>query len=469
MATSSLSRTNPTVNRGSKQRPAPAAVAVAAVALSAPSLPGWPGRFHDGAAPATARPGGRGRPAALEPRPRAPRPAPPGAAAPAAGGRGPDAAACPGALDTNDGQPFQARAADRRDARYALRDAAQHLAAGAGRVCVCGRRLAPGVTEVAVKRAASGRAFYSGLVSCGSVWTCAVCAMKVARERQGEVGRLLAAHLGAGGGALFLTLTVPHALHHGLRHLVDVVSSSWTRLWAGSAAGRVRERYGVTGYVRALEVTRGGAGWHPHLHALLFLDGALSDAQLQALHADLFGRWAHHVSRAGLGSALPECAPLTRVYSTDAATYATKISAAAEVTRVDAKSGRGVSRTPFQVLADFAADGRREDAALWSEWCHAMHRVRQLTYSTGLRARYAEPERTDEEIAATEVEGEEVVAMNRAAWRYVCSVPHLRADLLRAVERDGLEGVLELVDSLPYWPDDGALFVRSGPVALLAA
>ena len=62
-----------------------------------------------------------------------------------------------------------------------------------------------------------------------------------------------------------------------------------------------------------------------------------------------------------------------------------------------------------------------------------------------------------------------MVAMNRAAWRYVCSVPHLRADLLRAVERDGLEGVLELVDSLPYWPDDGALFVRSGPVALLAA
>jgi hypothetical protein len=105
--------------------------------------------------------------------------------------------------------------------------------------------------------------------------------------------------------------------------------------------------------------------------------------------------------------------------------------------------------------------------ALWREWCDGIKGARQLTWSTGLRTRYQlGEEATDEALAAAEVGGETVLILSRPAWKHVCRVPMLRADVLRAAERGGAADVLELLDTLPYWPADAAVTIatRAGPL-----
>ncbi len=358
------------------------------------------------------------------------------------------------------------RAADGRDGRHQLRDVAAELAQGESRVCICGRRPVPTAAGVEVRQTDSGRAYFAGLVSCGSVWTCAPCAAKIARTRQLEVTTLLGRHLTAGGTALFLTLTVPHDVGQPLRELRATVAAAWSKLLAGKGWQTLCARYGLIGSIRALEVTHGRAGFHPHLHVLLFCERRMNDAELAALHAALFGRWAREVERKGLRAPLPGLCPLKVIYSADVADYLTKISAVLELTRTDGKRARGGNRSPFQVLSDYATTRRPADAAIWREWAEGMKGARQLTFSKGLRERYAVEETTDEEIAAAEVGGKTAVIFSRPAWKHICRVPMLRADVLRAAERGGPADVLELLDSLPHWPADAAVTVltRAGPL-----
>jgi hypothetical protein len=64
------------------------------------------------------------------------------------------------------------------------------------------------------------------------------------------------------------------------------------------------------------------------------------------------------------------------------------------------------------------------------------------------------------------VGGDPVLILSAAAWKHISRVPMLRADVLRAAERGGAADVLELLDSLPYWPADAAVTVltRAGPL-----
>jgi hypothetical protein len=372
----------------------------------------------------------------------------------------------PRATGTTRTESDRQRSAAKRDGLYQLRDVAAALAQGESRVCVCGRKVAPGLVGVEVKRAESGRAYFAGTVSCGSVWTCPPCAAKIARGRQTDVGALLEAHQRAGGAGLFLTLTVPHDQGAPLRELRRIVARAWQGIQSGAQWLATKERCGIVGTVRALEVTHGRNGWHPHLHVLILCAGPLPDDAVEALHAGIVARWARAVVRGGLRAPQGERCPLSRIYSHDAADYLAKISAVLELTRWDAKQGRESGRSPFQILAG-AGVGSARDVALWREWCDGIKGARQLTWSTGLRARYQlGEEATDAALATAEVGGETVVILSRPAWKHVCRVPMLRADVLRAAERGGAADVLELLDSLPHWPADAAVTVltRAGPL-----
>ena len=361
------------------------------------------------------------------------------------------------------------RGAAKRDELYALRDVAAALSQGEGRVCVCGRKVIPGAAGVDVKRAESGRAYFAGVASCGSVWTCAPCAAKIARGRQSDVAGLLERHMAAGGAGLFLTLTVPHDDGAPLRELRRIVAGAWRAIQGGAQWLAMKERCGIVGTVRALEVTHGRNGWHPHLHVLILCAARLPDDALETLHAGIVARWARAVVRGGLRAPQGERCPLSRIYSHDAADYLAKISAVLELTRWDAKQGRASGRSPFQILAGAGA-GSARDVALWREWCDGIRGARQLTWSAGLRERYRlGEEATDEALAAAEVGGEILVTLSRPAWRAICRAPMLRADVLRAAERGGAADVLELLDSLPDWPADARVTVaRAGPISAAA-
>jgi hypothetical protein len=100
------------------------------------------------------------------------------------------------------------------------------------------------------------------------------------------------------------------------------------------------------------------------------------------------------------------------------------------------KQARGANRTPFQILAEFVANGEAADAELWREWENGSKGRRAITWSRGARdALVIDVEQTDEELAAETDGGGVVVAeLLPVAWASIVRRPELLNTLLTLVE-----------------------------------
>jgi hypothetical protein len=202
--------------------------------------------------------------------------------------------------------------------------------------------------------------------------------------------------------------------------------------------------------VRALEVTHGAHGWHPHLHALLFLETPLSAAERDAATTWLRERWRNCVERA-IGS---DFAPNDRgvdLRESKRADYLAKFSF--ELVDPGTKCGRGKNRTPLQI-ATSAAKGRcPDDEALWIAYCAGMRGAKMLTWSKGLRAAVdLDVEKSDEQVVEREEQQEaEIVAVIPAGvWDRARDHHGLPCSILEAAERaigqtEGYEAIEKLL------------------------
>lgn len=240
---------------------------------------------------------------------------------------------------------------------------------------------------------------------------------------------------------------------------------------SGKAYGSLRDEYGIIGTVQAAEITHGQAhGWHPHIHELAFLAGGLDR---EAFRVRMFERWRRACLKAGLGEPseahgfdvrggeeaagyvskglgaeawdrpAPEPAP-------EPATAGNGWGLPSEVTKGHIKNGRGSSRSPFQIL-DCAVDPealpehREASRLLFLDYAEATKGRRQLSWSPGLRARFAVPELSDDEIAA-EV-GEESVLLASISledW-YIIERNGLQPQVLSLAENGGAAAVFALI------------------------
>ena len=122
-----------------------------------------------------------------------------------------------------------------------------------------------------------------------------------------------------------------------------------------------------------------------------------------------------------------------------------------ELARADLKQGRDGSRTPFEILDDFrwtGYAGTEEDPGdlrLWHEYELATKGHRCITWSHGLRKILAVEERSDEEIAADDVGGQDIACIGPEVWRRIVAVPGLDSAVLDAAESGGLDGMNALL------------------------
>lgn len=268
--------------------------------------------------------------------------------------------------------------------------------------------------DVGVHADTAGHSHFSGAERCGSIWACPVCAAVIRAERAREIAQAVEAHQAAGGSVVFLTLTLRHERADPLALTLDTCLDGWRALMRGRwwAGGRdvpgVRDRYGIEGYIRAVEVTHGQSGWHPHVHVLLFTGESLSDQGIQLLGDEFHGRWADIAQkRTGRRPDRTHGVDVQRVDGDGKilAQYLGKIqdekkpkwTASAELARSDVKNGRSGSLVPFQFLddGDMPAPQRRR---LWAEYVEATRGRRAITWSRGLKKRYDVGEKSDEEI-----------------------------------------------------------------------
>jgi hypothetical protein len=308
------------------------------------------------------------------------------------------------------------------------------------------RRVPTGHGQVEVRlRADAGRAHYSGLQTCGSVWSCPLCSEKILAGRADELLAAIDAHSASGGEVLMLTLTMRHRSDQALGALWDALGEGWRAASSGSRS--VRDHLAGVDWVRRVEATHGAAGWHVHVHALLFVQpGADADALGEAM----FAAWRKRLVSLGLDA--PLAGPGMQIKRLDLANAAGEVAdylakgryeeavpsrrlAALELASAG-KAARAANRTPMQVLADFVARGEASDALLWREWEAASKGRRALTWSRGARARLVpDEELSDEELAQeTDGGGQVVACIDPAAWLRIIRRPRLAAALLTITE-----------------------------------
>ena len=383
-----------------------------------------------------------------------------------------------------------ARRAERFRARHLVWDSAppdcvkDH--APALRKCGRVKRVDGPVTiRVSVSPSGARTPGWSGLASCGSVWACPVCSAKIAARRQTEIEAAIVAWVALGGRVALLTQTMRHNRGQRLKTLWDAYSAAWTASTSGAAWKADQAAYGSPfarevksgkragqivmdlriPTIRVVEVTNGAAGWHVHVHALLFLPAHITTETLGAVADGMFGRWSRSLVSNGLDAPTLRHGTDVKLLDSDEESglseYFTKTvygerktdgkAASYEAARGDLKDAKNGNRTPFGILRSLllAKSGEvdpsgldlEHDTALWREWEEQSKGRRQIAWSPGLRAMLIPDveELTDEEIAEESPGGDDVAEVDAGTVRQI--MRH-RADwqVLSAFGRSNREG-----------------------------
>lgn len=344
--------------------------------------------------------------------------------------------------------------------RHALRRAAAELVPDQ-RVAKCGTVPTGDLVHVVHHAAGEGSASFSGLQTCGSVWACPCCASKVTERRREELQTAITEWESRGGRIVMVTFTVRHNRRMSLADVVGGLMAARRRMLQGRAAQAFDASWAIAGRIRAVEVTHGQNGWHPHLHELWFIGGGVAVAELvPAIKA----RWSAMVQAVGLDSVNQHgCSVCLAEWS--AGEYVAKFGrdrevepwgVACEMVKANIKSGREQSRTPMGLLAAYAWEDDLQAAALWIEYAREFKGRRQLSWSRGLRELLGMVEdKSDEELAAEEREtGTLLVTLTREEWRSVVG-QDLRAVLLEVAASGSSTAVGELLMSCGIWRSSG--------------
>jgi len=288
------------------------------------------------------------------------------------------------------------------------------------------------------------RAHYKGLQTCSSVWTCPVCAAKISERRRTELQALIAAHEATGGVVLLNTRTFPHQRTDVLADLLDQLAKAEASYKAHRDYKTLAKAFGLVGTVRAVEVTYGSNGWHPHVHELLFLSVPVAIADLEE---DLFRIWQGAAVRAGFPSPC-RAHGLQLQDGSNAAKYASKWGLESELTQWHRKRGKIESRTPFDLLRQVFEIQDKQAAALFREYAESFHGRHQLQFSRGLKKLYAITEISDDELASLQDDDAVLLgSLSPDQWRLVCDSGQ-RGSLLEVASSSGWDAVRDLLENL---------------------
>ena len=191
-------------------------------------------------------------------------------------------------------------------------------------------------SDVDIWKTRDARFHYGGLITCGSIWACPICASKISERRKGELIQAMANWRQIGGEILFLTQTIPHYAHDHLKPLLAKFGRA-RRLMRNRATWRTWAKpVGLQGIIKALEITHTKNGWHIHTHELLFVRPGL-ECLVEAER--LLPFWQSACVTAGLPE--PNGHGLTVEDGSKASAYVTKWGIEDELTKAHIKKSKG--------------------------------------------------------------------------------------------------------------------------------
>lgn len=166
-----------------------------------------------------------------------------------------------------------------RSELYKLRSTSQSVLPNNARVQTCMKvpsyRVQMGIDKIKISKNESGRAFWSGLSSCGCLRGCPVCRDKVGRVRSQEVLQVLSGHAQKGGAALLVTYTCRHHINDDLKTLVDRLAVARRKFASWTIVKQLKQLLGYTNLISSPDLTYSQKnGWHPHFHDIWLISQA---------------------------------------------------------------------------------------------------------------------------------------------------------------------------------------------------
>jgi hypothetical protein len=344
--------------------------------------------------------------------------------------------------------------AKRRLGKWRMQQEAQKLLPDE-RVAFCMRRMKAASVDVMCSPAFKS-AHYDGLMVCGSVWVCPLCAAKIAERRRVELEQAIASWIARGGAVYLATYTIAHKHYDDLPSLLHSFLTARKKARQGRAAQNIRKQFDVVGTVSVREVTWSKQnGWHPHCHELVFCS---SEIALEEYDQIVREQWRKSVEREGL-SINEHGFKLDRTYGA-VGDYIAKFgrepvraswSTASELTKSHLKHGRDEEHlTPFAML-HLIAQGRSELKPVFKQYAQCFKGKHQLVWSSGLRALLLNQveEKSDIELAQEPEQEEKILLgqLDREQWKLVLA-NEARGKLLEVARSGDWEKVQAFLDGI---------------------
>jgi len=351
--------------------------------------------------------------------------------------------------------------AGNKNERYLRRENARVLRAG--RLNSCGRRLVVRKNEEG-RNKSSVHQFaqvykhperktisFGGLMSCGSVWECPVCASKITEARRKELQQAVKLWEEKNNSVLLLTLTRPHYKPDTCKEVTNGLNNATRRFYNSRGFKQSAQNMGLAGRIKTLEPLYGEVnGWHTHSHTLLFIYGNINEKEIESLSKVLLSQWQAACFSAGL--------PVPNEHGLDlvagnkaAAAYVSKWGIESEMTKGHLKKGKkGDLVSPFGLL-DLYAEGNEKAGELFVEYCEAFKGKRQLTWTRGLREKIGlEKEITEAEILNKPEEDSELfISVISHTWDKIIRSNRL-LEFIEVCERGTKEDAQKWLDDLEW-------------------
>lgn len=343
---------------------------------------------------------------------------------------------------------------DRKQYLFSLQTGAVALLPGE-RVCNCLRT--PHDAEIELKQA-DGKAFYSGLQTCGSVHVCAVCMAKISERRRLEIQSAIDQWEAAGNSVWFATYTLRHKFQDRYIAVRNVLRGAHRRVKSGRAWQDFKDRYRVVGTITAYEVTYGKNGFHPHIHELLFVQGVIPATERYEADLWLNLRWNTQVRRSG-GDTTKEygfklvSAP-SREWRGD---YLVKVgnsnwTYAHELAKSAAKKSRGgqAGRTMLGLLHEYTFLGNNRSGKIWREYALGSKGAHWVDWSRGLKTLFNLDDLDDLAVSSSDSPSDSpesvIVTLSLDEWRRLVS-SDVRGQLLEHSNKNNhdLSSVLQFL------------------------
>lgn len=324
--------------------------------------------------------------------------------------------------------------------RWALQSVARRILPDE-RVGRCMRSLKEHSLKVGVCQGAK-RAYYTGLQVCGSIWICPVCAAKITEQRRVDLQNGMARWRGRHGEVLHLVQTVPHYDRQKLARVLVRFGDARRRQRNRKSWKRMIEERGLSGIVRALEVTYGSNGWHVHTHELLFVNSC--SINIQEMTDDILEMWKGACVSAGLDR--PNEHGVIIQDGSYADRYASKWGLESELTKAHMKKGNESGKTPWDILRAVREKGGGGNPELFVEYAKNFKGRHQLQWSKGLRDLLKMDSLKSDQDLAEEVEKEDVLlgSLTSEEWKVILRGDR-RGELLLVAENEGWEGVVQYI------------------------